>query len=49
MSFQMIGVEMWIIMVVTNEMEMICAALVGCMAQRSYVGVLHVMTLKSKD
>lgn len=47
MSFLMVGVEMWIIMVVTSEL--ICAAVVGCVEQRGYVGVLHIVTLKWKD
>lgn len=36
-------------MVVMYESEMTCAALAGCMEQRSYDGVLRVMTLKTKS
>jgi len=37
-----------IIVVVMYESEMTCAALAGCMEQRSYDGVLRVMILKTK-
>jgi len=37
-----------IIVVVMYASEMTCAALAGCMEQRSYDGVLCVMTLKTK-